>query len=78
MKESKKVKKVWMARDADGSLWFFWGKKPERYAETGNYIGEYCMLWENPWFTNRQTDFPEVTNESGPVEVEVSITILKK
>lgn len=78
MKENQKVKKLWMARDADGSLWFYWGKKPERYEGTVNYIGDNCMLWENPWLTKGKTDFPEVTNESGPVEVEVSITILKK
>ena len=78
MKEMEKPNKLWMARDADGSLWLYWGKKPELREESGNYIGEYCMLWENPWFTKRKTDFPEVTNESGPVEVEVLITILKK
>lgn len=80
MKESKREKKVWMARDANGSLWLFFGSKPVRNDETGNYVADkFCkyLLWVNTYFKGK-TDFPEVTNEGGPVEIELSITILKQ
>ena len=60
--------KLWIARNQDGSLALFRKKKPKLFWE--ECIGQYwvgCSMWLHP------TDFPEVTFENSPMEVELVI-----
>ncbi len=60
--------KLWIARNQDGSLALFRRKKPMLFWEEN--IGQYwagTSLWLHP------SDFPEVTFENSPQEVEIKL-----
>lgn len=60
--------KLWIARNEDGSLALFRKKKPKLFWEEG--IGQYwagSSLWLYP------NDYPEVTFENSPMEVELKL-----
>lgn len=60
--------KLWIARNEDGSLALFRKKKPKLFWEEG--IGKYwvgCLLWLDP------SDFPEITFETSPQQVEIKL-----
>ena len=59
--------KMWIAREKDGTLTLH-NKKPIRYNEDGieYWCGGYCYYL-------RQDDYPEVTFENSPQEVELVI-----
>lgn len=62
--------KLYIARNEDGSLALFRKKKPKLFWEEG--VGRYwvgSLLWLHP------NDYPEVTFENSPMEVEL---VLKK
>ena len=65
--------KMWIARNSDNTLELF-KIKPKSFYEEG--IGKY-WAGGNGLFLNLDS-FPEVTFENSPMEVELSITNLKK
>lgn len=62
--------KMWIARNQDGSLALFRKKKPKLFWD--EKVGQYWVgssMWLHP------NDYPEVTFENSPMEVEL---VLKK
>ena len=64
--------KLWIARDEDGSLNLFMHSVPHKE------IYERVVMWENDEecgiISMDRTDFPEVTFENSPQEVELKLT----
>ena len=56
--------KLWIARDADGSLSLY---EKEPTLVVGQIWTGGCSIWINP------NDYPEVTFENSPMEVELVI-----
>ena len=65
--------KMWIARNSDNTLELF-KTKPESFYEEG--IGKYWAGGDGLFLS--ADSFPEVTFENSPMEVELSITNLKK
>lgn len=59
--------KHWLARDVDGSLWIYKGRKPKTN-EHGFFLSESNDFTElnKEWFT-------EVTFENSPIKVELKL-----
>ena len=60
--------KMWICRNQDGSLALFKKKKPKLFWD--EKIGQY---WYGNPFWLYPTDFPEVTFENSPMEVELKL-----
>ena len=60
------MRKLWIARDRDGSL-YLWDEQPYRYADNESWEPFVGKLWLN------DEDFPEVTWENSPMEVELKL-----
>lgn len=60
--------KLWIARNQDGSLVLFRKKKPKLFWEEG--VGQY-WVGSSMWLDSN--DFPEVTFENSPMEVELKL-----
>ena len=63
--------KLWLARDEDGLLNLFMNSAPHKE------IYERVVIWENDeecgTISMDRTDFPEVTFENSPKEVELKL-----
>ena len=60
--------KMWIARNQDGSLALFRKKKPKLFFEEG--VGQY-WVGSSLWLDSN--DYPEVTFENSPQEVELKL-----
>ena len=61
--------KLWIARDEDGRLYLHSIKPYLRNVKSSAY-------WDNEvgnWMQLRETDFPEVTFEDSPKEIEITV-----
>ena len=64
--------KGWVARDKDGQLCIFYdGDKPHRGECNSWWYPEYCL--EGDCMTIDDDMFPDLTWESEPIEVELTI-----
>lgn len=66
-----KLKKGWVARDKDGLLCVFYGDKPQRGGGNRWWPPEHCP--ERDWMCIDEKKFPELTWESEPIEIELTI-----
>lgn len=60
--------KYWIARDGDGSLWIYRGRKPKT-----NKYGLFLSKTDDFTELNKEW-FPEVTFENSPQEVGLKLT----
>ena len=59
------IMKMWIARDKNGNL-FLHRDRP--------YLSRLCGVWDSDdYFRLEQKDFPEVTFENSPMEVELKL-----